>query len=186
PAIYQPYNEDGSINLNTIMPNPLWIADNDIDQNRFTRIISNNALTWNTPIENLSFTSRFAVDYRVTNYKNYRNRISGDGAALNGLGWQTHNSGTNYTFQNRLDYNWLTGDHNFDFTVLQEFQKNRNYYLYAEANQFGTDGLTNLNTAGTPAGADSQFEDWAVASYMGTASYSFDGRYVLNGTYRRE
>ena len=186
PAIYQPYNEDGSINLNTIMPNPLWIADNDIDQNRFTRVLSNNALTWQTPIENLSFTSRFAVDYRVTNYKNYRNRISGDGAALNGTGWQTHNSGTNYTFQNRLDYSWLTGDHNFDFTVLQEFQKNRNYYLYAYANQFGTDGLTNLNTAGTPAGADSQFEDWAVASYMGTASYSFDGRYVLNGTYRRE
>lgn len=187
PAIYQPYNEDGSINvMNTILPNPLWVAQEDIDENKLTRIISNNELTWATPIDNLSFSSRVAIDYRITNYKRYRNRIRGDGDNTNGYGFQSHNSGTTYVFQNRLDYNWLTGLHSLDFTILQEFQKNRNYYLSGEGNEFGTDGLTNLSSAGTPTGAFSSFTDWSVASYMGTVSYAFDGRYVLNGTYRRE
>lgn len=187
PGIYQPYNDDGSINVhNTILPNPLWIAQEDIDENRLTRILSNNSVTWDIPIENLSFTSRVSIDYQVTNYKRYRNRIRGDGDATNGFGWQSHNSSTSYVFQNRLDYLLTSGKHNLDFTVLQEFQKNRRYFLEAVGNEFGTDGLTNLNTAGTPTTANSLFTDWAVASYMGTASYSFDRRYVLNGTYRKE
>lgn len=187
PGIYTPYNDDGSINvMGTILPNPLWIAQEDIDENRFTRILTNNDLTWATPIENLSFTSRVSIDYQVTNYKRYRNRIRGDGDATNGYGWQSHNSSTSYVFQNRLDYQWITENHNLDLIVLQEFQKNRRYYLEADANEFGTDGLTNLNTAGTPTTANSFFTDWSVASYMGTASYTYANRYVINGTYRKE
>lgn len=186
PPTYEPYNKDGSINLNTNLPNPLWVAENDIDINRLTRILSNNSITWQTPVENLSFSSRASIDYRITNYKRYRNRISGDGAGTNGYGYQSHNSSTSYVFQNRLDYKWLTGPHSLDFTVLQEYQKNRRYLLEADGEEFGTDGLSNLASAGSPTLASSQFTDWSVASYMGTASYSFDNTYVLNGTYRRE
>src|SRR5690606_34276333 len=103
-AIYQPYNEDGSINLNTLLPNPLWIAQNEIDANKFTRILSNNSINWMTPIEDLSFTSTVAIDYQVSNYKRYRNRISGDGDSTNGYGWQTNNNSVSYVFQNSLDY----------------------------------------------------------------------------------
>ncbi|TXE10354.1 TonB-dependent receptor [Gelidibacter salicanalis] len=186
PPTYQPYNNDGSINLDTNLPNPLWVAQNDIDTNRLTRILSNNSITWQTPVENLSFSSRASIDYRVSNYKRYRNRISGDGSGTNGYGYQSHTSSTSYVFQNRLDYKWLTGLHSFDFTVLQEFQKNRRYLLEADGEEFGTDGLSNLASAGSPTLASSEYTDWAVASYMGTASYSFQNTYVLNGTYRRE
>lgn len=186
PPIERIYNEDGSININTSQPNPAWIAANDIDQNRFTRIISNNSLEWQTPIKNLRFTTKFGVDYQVSNYKRYRNRISGDGEATNGYGWQSHTSATNYVFQNFLNYVLDLGDHVFDFTVLQEYQENRNYYLEADGEEFGTDGLTNLNTSGSPTTANSTFNDWSVAAYMGTVSYSFDSRYVLNGTFRTE
>ena len=186
PAIYQPYKDDGSINLGTRLPNPLWIAQQEIDENKFNRILSNNSLSWETPIENLSFTTSTSIDYQLVNYKNYRNRISGDGDATNGNGWQTHNSSVSYVFQNSLDYTIAFDNHKFDLKALQEFQKNRNYYLMAEANEFGTDGLTNLSSAGSPISASSSFTDWAVASYMGTLSYSFDDKYVLNGTYRRE
>ncbi|WP_163517406.1 SusC/RagA family TonB-linked outer membrane protein [Gelidibacter japonicus] len=186
PPTYQPYNNDGTINLDTNLPNPLWISQNDIDENRLTRILSNNSATWQTPIENLSFSTRASIDYRISNYKRYRNRISGDGDNTNGYGYQSHNSSTSYVFQNRLDYNWMSGHHSLDLTLLQEYQKNRNYFLAADAEEFGTDGLTNLASAGSPTLATSSFTDWAVASYMLTASYSFDKTYVLNGTYRRE
>ena len=91
-----------------------------------------------------------------------------------------------YVFQNSLDYGLYLGDHNFDFKVLQEFQKFRRNYIDAEANNFAVDGLSNLAVAGNPTGAYSDFTDWAVASYLGTLSYNFNSRYVLNGTFRRE
>jgi TonB-linked SusC/RagA family outer membrane protein len=182
----QPYNEDGSININTGLPNPLWIAQEDIDDSKFTRILSNNSLNWNTPIENLDFTTRASIDYQVYNYKRYRNRISGDGDDTNGYGWQAHRNTVTYVFQNSLDYLLELDSHRFDFKLLQEYQENKNYYLEADADQFGTDGLTNLGTAGNPTTAFSSFTDWMVASYLGTVSYSYDNRYVVNGTYRRE
>ncbi|MGY5851793.1 SusC/RagA family TonB-linked outer membrane protein [Salegentibacter sp. F14] len=184
--IDQPYNEDGSINIGTGLPNPLYIAENDIDQSKLTRILSNNSLNWQTPIENLSATSRFSVDYQVYNYKRYRNRVRGDGDATNGYGWAVNRNTATYVFQNSLDYFWNTGDHNFDFKVLQEYQKYRRSYLSAQGDQFVADGLTNLASAGNPIGAYSEFTDWSVASYLGNASYNFNNRYVVDLTYRRE
>jgi len=186
PSIDQAYNDDGSYNLNTAMPNPLFIAENDIDENRLTRILTNNQIEWKTPIENLTFSSRVSIDLQMLNYKRYRNRIRGDGDATNGYGFQSHRSMTTYVFQNSFDYSLYLGNHNFDFKVLQEFQKNRNYSLSADGEQFGTDGLTNLSSAGVPTSAYSEFTDWAVAAYMGTLSYNYDRRYVFNATYRRE
>lgn len=188
PPIDQPYDSEGEINLNTTVPNPLWIAQEDIDDSKFTRILTNNALAWDMPIENLSFTSRVNIDWQVFNYKRYRNRISGDGAGTNGYGWQAHSNRMNYVFQNSLDYRLsLTDDHVFDIKLLQEYQENKFYYLEADGDNFGDDGLTNLNSAGNPTTANSYFTDWKVASYLGLIHYSaYDGRFVLDATYRRE
>jgi TonB-dependent starch-binding outer membrane protein SusC len=186
PPIDTAYNEDGSFNLNTGLPNPLFIAEADIDDNKFTRIISNSSLVWNTPIRNLDFTTRAGIDYRITNYKTFDNRISGDGDDVGGSGFQSHSSGVTYVLQNSLDYLLDLGDHNFNFKLLQEYQENRSYYLSAEGNTYPTDGLTNLNTAGQPVDVNSVFNDWYIASYLATAAYSYDDRYVLNGTFRRE
>ena len=186
PPIDQPYNEDGSLNLNTGSPNPLFIMDADINDNKITRIISNSSLVWHTPIENLDFTTRAGIDYRISNYKSYNNRISGDGEDTDGYGFQTIRSGVTYVLQNSLDYFFDLDAHGFSFKLLQEYQENRAYYLSAEGDTFPTDGLTNLGTAGQPVGVYSSWNDWAIASYLATANYSYDDRYVLNGTYRRE
>ena len=182
----QPYNEDGSININTGVPNPLWIAANDIDQSKLTRILSNNSLEWQTPIENLSFTTRFSVDYQVYNLKQYRNRISGDGDSTNGYGAAVSRNTATYVFQNSLDYSLSIGKNNFTFKALQEFQKYRRNYMFADGDQFVADGLTNLASSGNPTSASADFTDWAVASYLGTVSYNYDNKYVLDGTFRRE
>ncbi|RIV70464.1 SusC/RagA family TonB-linked outer membrane protein [Flagellimonas aequoris] len=188
PSTDQAYNADGTINLDTSLPNPLWIAQEDIDDSKITRIITNNSLRWETPIKNLAFTTRANIDYIAYNYKRYRNPISGDGDGSNGYGWQASRNYTTYVFQNSLDYSFNLGeDHQFDVKVLQEWQKNRNYYLEADADNFSDVGLTNLNSAGNPTTANSTFTDWSVASYLGVVNYSaFNSKYVLNGTYRRE
>jgi len=182
------YNDDGSFNLDTDLPNPLWIAQEDIDDNKMTRIITNNSLTWETPVENLTFSTRFNIDYIVNNYKRYRNPVSGDGAGSNGYGWQAHTTNVTYVWQNSLDYVWnINDDHTIDFKVLQEWQKNRYYYLDGDGDNFSDVGLTNLNTAGNPTSANSLFTDWSVASYLAMAHYSaFSGKYIFDATYRKE
>ncbi|WBL21923.1 SusC/RagA family TonB-linked outer membrane protein [Zunongwangia sp. HRR-M8] len=184
--IDQPYNEDGTYNLNTSLPNPLYIAENDIDESRLTRILSNNSINWYLPIEGLSFTSRMSIDYQVYRYKTYNNRVSGDGDGTNGYGFEVSRNTATYVFQNSFDYALTLDDNSFNFKLLQEYQKYRRSYLSAAADNFATDGLSNLAVAGNPTEANSEFTDWAVASYMLTGSYNFDNRYVLNGTYRRE
>lgn len=189
PPIEQPYNADGSINIfGTSLPNPLWIAQEDIDDSKLTRIISNNAITWDLPIKNLSYTSRVSIDYQVYNYKRYRNPVRGDGASTNGYGWQANRNRANYVIQNSLNYSMEFNDvHKLDLTVLQEWQKNRLYYLEADGDSFGDVGLTNLNSSGNPTTANSWFTDWAIASYLGLAHFSaFDGKYVLDASFRRE
>ena len=191
PPIEQPYTDDGEINVlnpGTTLPNPLWIAQEDIDESKYTRIITNNSFDWDLPIENLHFSTRVNIDYQVYNYKRYRNPIRGDGAGSNGYGWQAHSNNAVYVFQNALDYTWdLDENHSFDFKVLQEWQKNRYYYLETDGDNFADVGLTNLASAGNPTSAFSSYTDWAVASYLGTVHYSgFDGKYVFDATYRRE
>lgn len=189
PPIEQPYNDDGSINIyGTSLPNPLWIAQEDLDESKFTRIITNNSLSWDMPIKNLSFTTRLNIDYQIFNYKRYRNPLRGDGAGSNGYGWQTHSSNTIYVLQNSFDYTLnINDDHRIDFKVLQEWQKNRYYYLSADGDNFSDVGLTNLASAGNPTSAYSEYTDWAVASYLGTLHYAaFDSKYVLDATFRRE
>ncbi|QFZ54892.1 TonB-dependent receptor [Oceanihabitans sp. IOP_32] len=189
PATEQAYNDDGTLNLGTKLPNPLWIAQEDIDDNRTTRIMSNNSLSWETPIENLVFTTTGSIDYVVANFKRYRNPVRGDGDSSNGYGYQSHRSYTTYVFQNSLDYSFNIGeDHNFNVTALQEWQKNRNYFLAGEADNFSDVGLTNLSSAGNKTdGTESTYLDWSIASYLGMINYSaYNSKYVLNATYRRE
>jgi len=187
PSIDQAYNEDGSINYQTTsLPNPLWIAQEDVDDSKFTRILSNNTLKWETPIENLNFSSKVNIDYRVYNYKRYRNPIRGDGDGVNGYGWQAHSNSVTYVWQNSLDYNLTMSDHKFNFKLLQEYQENRYYYLDADGDNFSDRGLTNLNSAGNPTWVDSYFEDWYIGSYLGMIHYSYANKYILDVNYRRE
>lgn len=189
PPIEQPYNDDGSINIfGTTLPNPLWIAQEDIDESKFLRILTNNSLSWEMPIKNLSFTTRMNIDFQMFNYKRYRNPIRGDGAGSNGYGWQTHTSNAVYVFQNSFDYTFnLNDNHRFDFKILQEWQKNRYYHLEADGDNFADVGLTNLASAGNPTWAYSEYTDWIVASYLATLHYSaFDSKFVIDATYRRE
>ncbi|TNE49744.1 MAG: TonB-dependent receptor [Bacteroidetes bacterium] len=188
----QPYNADGSINIVDILNltnirNPLWMAENDIHLNKLARFITNNSLSWNTPIPNLGFTTRVGIDFSTNDYKQYWNRLHGDGVNIGGYAYVENNKTMNYVIQNSLDYSFnFNRSHNFDLKVLQEYQKNNSTQIWADGEGFSTDGLTNLASASTPTGAYSGFTDWAIASYTAMLNYDFNTKYILSATYRRE
>ena len=183
-----PYNADGSINqFGGSLPNPLYITDHNINDNKFTRIVSNNSISWDIG-SGLVAGSRFNVDYQIYNSRTYSDRNYGYGAATSGDASQYMRNNVFFVSQNYLDYNLqLDDNHIFDFKLLQEYQTNKRYYVGGEGENFPDDGLFNLDSAGSPISINSSFLDTHFASYLGLMSYkAFDSKYVLNASFRRE
>ncbi len=183
-----PYNDDGTINeFSGSLPNPLYLVENDITENRFTRVVTNNSLNWQIT-DNLSYGTVFNVDFQLYNFRNYSNTEYGYGAATSGDATQYDRTNAYYVIQNYVDYNLeLSEDHVFDFKILQEYQANRYYFLGGSGESFADSGLYNLTSVGTPTSVTSSTSDWYVGAYLGLLKYSaFGGKYILDLSYRRE
>ena len=187
PLVY-PYNDDGTpAEFGGSLPNPLILTRDNINNNLFTRILSNNSLTWDIG-SGFSVGTRFNIDYQIFNRKTYSNKDYGYGAQTSGDASQSYRNNVTYVFQNYIDYNLeLNEDHSFDFKLLQEYQSNRRYFLGANVENFADSGLYNLDSAGKPTAAFSSFNDWYVGAYLALVHYSaFDSKYVADLSFRRE
>lgn len=183
---YAAYNEDGTPNLNLYgLFHPVYLAENDITTNDLTRALVNSYLEWDI-IKDLKFRTFVGMDFNLANYKEYRNRIHGDAAAENGAAYASAKRNFNTVFQNSLDYTLRLGDHNLALKALLEYQKNKQFILWGSGENFSTDGLTNISSAGANFDASSSFEDWSNLSYLGMANYNYRGKYVADFTFRRE
>lgn len=183
---YRAYNEDGSPNLNLYgLFHPVYLAENDVNTNDFTRAIVSSNLEWEI-IKDLKFRTFVSMDYNLVNYKQYQNRKHGDAAEENGYAYSSANRNYNTVYQNSLDYTVRLSDHNISLKALMEFQKNKNWDLWGDGKNFPTDGLTNINSAGANFDAGSSFTDWSNLSYLGMVNYNFRGKYIADFTFRRE
>ena len=186
--LLEPYTKEGEINqYGGALPNPLYVTSNNINENKLTRIITNNSVNLNI-IDGLDFTSRFNIDYQVYHRKAFSDRNYGYGQSNNGELFDAHRNNVTYTIQNFLDYKInLNEDHEIDIKLLQEYQQNKSYFLSAEGYEFPDDGLHYLNSAGSPISVGSSFFDWYVGAYMLSTHYSgFEGKYVADINIRRE
>lgn len=186
-----PYNPDGSYNIDDIqnftsIHNTLYSLSNNIVRNKMIRGISNTKVDYKI-IKNLTFSSRFNLDFILNDYRNFQNRYHGDGDGVKG--YSERNIATDYTWvtQNSLNYNFRLGDvHRFDLTGVFEHQKYQNESLYGYGENFPADGLTNIASAGANDDASSAFTDWLNTSYLGMFNYSFANRLIVDATIRRE
>ena len=181
-------NEDGSPNqYGGGVPNPLYITSENLNDIKFTRIVTNNSLTYDI-MDGLTFGTRLNVDYLIRDRKYYRNTIYGYSVPNGGELDDYHSNNVTYVIQNYLDYNWeLNDNHEFDFKILQEYQTNRFTSLSAGGESFPDAGLFYLNNAGSPVSVGSSYSDWYVGAYLASVHYvGFGGKYVGDLTYRRE
>ena len=185
---FAPYNADGTLNITNIgsLHNTLYREKHNVTYNKLTRMSSNTKVDIGL-MENLTFSSRMGLDFVLNEYKNYNNRYNGDGRNVNGSVSVSDSKNFNWVSQNSLNYKFNIGDkHNFDVTALFEYQKNQNTFLSGYGENFSTDGLTNISSAGANFDASSSESDWINVSYLGMINYNYDGKYILDATYRRE
>lgn len=193
PAIFPAYNADGSYfkDQTTLNPfpvdNPLAIANLIKDKGYSTRILSNLFADIKI-IEGLNFRTSVGGDL-ISNKNNYYvsrqlllSSLIGSAAvnADQNLNWLTENTLTfNRTFSDRHKLNGVLG------YTAQGF-----HYEGATANSanFNNDfaSFYNLGAGATLQAPSSSVVEWALISYLSRVNYSFDNRYLVTLTARRD
>src|SRR5699024_9643481 len=181
-------NPDGSPNLD-LSPNifnPLYIQEHDITRKRSYRVLNNTSIDVKL-MDNFSFKTNFAIDYILTEQKNYNNPYYGDGEDVQGSVNDIDNRNFNYVWRNTLNYIWdLNEENNFDFSLISETQRNYHNTLDAYGEGMAAAGLPNLSTTAVPQDAWSITEDWAVQSFTGLVNYSYNNKLYVDASLRYE
>lgn len=187
------YDADGNIDYGPNftsqsggLHNVLLTANDNIANNNITRVLQNSALNVDIT-DDLKFKTVLGLDYTVANFKQWRTPLHGDGLSNKGTGYESTNRFYTYTTQNSLDYNLtLAEKHNFSVSAVQEFTKYKNNYLWASANNFPNEHLTNLSAASAGYDASSSFNDMMSMRYVGLVNYNFDQKYLVNMSFTRQ
>jgi len=176
-------NEDGSPNLD-IGANPFGQFNgtplsnqigNDSDE-RFNQIVTSANLTYNiTPT--LTATSDFSVEFFDFTGEQKNSSITTDGFGI-GQGFGFHNKFINYNFNGLLNYANTFDKHEVDVTVGGNTQRSFNTSLNVSGNNFATDQLQTLNTAGNITGGGQQISNFAFIGLVSRMSYTYNNKYI--------
>ena len=196
-----PYLPDGTLNqtplaglLDNLTVNPLTIITKSGSIKNLTRRLRTfNSLygEWDI-IDALKYRINVGLDYSQDQNDNYfgPNTMYNTNTTIDKSNEYIGNSEAwTYTIENLLTYDKTFLDkHRISFTGLYSVQKD-----HIQGSQFnGTGNLAdyiqdfNLNLANTITASNGTFAERGLISYMGRLNYSFDGRYLLTATIRRD
>jgi TonB-linked SusC/RagA family outer membrane protein len=192
--LQNPYNADGTLNIGTAtkdfgsLYNPLYIVGNDIHSlNDFTA--NTKAEAKYNILDNLSFTTRLGLQYINFEEYYYNNPFHGDGKAANGRGYAYNTRYFLYDWTNQLDYHvnlTRNKDLNLNATVGYESISSKGYFVSAQSQNFPTSTLTYAVVASSPTIGNNSASDYTFASEFGRATLNYKGKYILQGSFRRD
>ena len=104
-----------------------------------------------------------------------------------GLGYLLDRNDNKWLTTNTLNYNLNVGD-NSTFGLLggYSFETSRFTELYLEGTGFASDEFRNLSSAANPTAASEEASEWALESQFLRANYNHNGKYIVEGTLRRD
>lgn len=196
-----PYNTDGSVNLtpaagsiDAYQISPLTLktkADAILSRNRSLRTF-NSAYLEVKIIEGLRYRFNAGLNYSQSSYNGY----SGPLTYVNTATVQSSSSASvsnteywNYDLQNLLYYDKVIAQkHRINFTGLFEVTKDHSQGSSMSVTGVPADYIGSANFAlasGTPT-ASGSFTEQGLLSYMGRLNYSYNNRYSLTATVRRD
>lgn len=140
-------------------------------------------------IDGLTVRSEFSSDIGMNNTYAFTPSYT-FGAIKNELreGTRTKSYNIFYSWRNVATYNKTLGEkHNINAMLGQEMQRSSYEYLYGYRSGYLTNGATDLDAGDAATGkANNNSGASALLSYFGRAFYSYDDRYLLTATLRRD
>jgi len=182
----QIYNANGELNtsLSTSVFNTVYLAENNISKLDGTRAISNNSLSYQIN-DNLKFTSRYSIDYNLTNSHRYQNAVHGGGVSDNGYAYQSNGRSFTWAFANQLKWDKTFNDVHYVSALAQmSYQKQKYDFLSSSGENVATDKLIYVSSFQTNQSASGSFSDWKELGYLGILNYSYDDKYIVDLSFR--
>ncbi|MFD1188507.1 SusC/RagA family TonB-linked outer membrane protein [Pontibacter rugosus] len=163
------------------------VAETQWNDNLYNRnVISARTFAEVKFLQDFKFTTNISVD--VSNYlaSEFDNNRVGDGAPAGRASRTSSNATTanvnqllNYstTFNNRHFVDALVGHENYSYTYK---------YLYGMRQNLIVEDNTELGNFTTTNSLDSRTDAYRVESYLSRLNYTFDDKYTISGSYRRD
>jgi len=188
------YDEDGEPvffpTSESLFCNPIFDteSENCTNESKVNRIFA-SAYVEADFLKHFKYRMNLGVDNSDTRQGIFNGSYSG--ANLGGISTASVENTDNYTYtlENILKYSQNFNDkHQIDLTLLQSVQKyqSENYYMSVSDLPYETQKWYNMATANTVNSVTSNLEEWQLASFMGRINYSYDGKYLLQGTLRAD
>lgn len=162
------------------------VQETELNENRFKKnAISARAYGEITFLKDFKFTQKINADFNNTDRSSYDNNIIGDGAPA-GRATLTGINQASITATQVLNYNKVIEDHSFEFLAGHETYKFRYDYLTGSKNSQVLDGNRELVNFSTISNLNSYKDRYNLESYFTQLNYNYQGKYFLNGSYRRD
>jgi TonB-linked SusC/RagA family outer membrane protein len=185
----QVYDELGNYEIYPMFPellfaNPfLGLTRERLDRRKY---ITGTAYAEVTPgfLQGLKYRLNASTTYEIGRQAGYSGRLAND---LVGSGYANNNETRNWVIENILMYGKDFGRHHIDFTGLYSAQRSDYFRSGASANTFINDQLDFYRLdAGENRTSSSYGDKSSLLSQMGRINYSYDSRYLLTVTARRD
>lgn len=187
------YEEDGSYTIypmysESLWANPMLGTTKDAERRQWNISLNGYAelqfgKMW-APLEGLSYKFNAGFSYSPTRNSTYSGRPSNDN---NGTGEIFNAETQTYTIENILNYDKDFGKNHIGVTLLYAATRKKYNESDAKAVGFVNDDLSfnNLGNGSTPS-VKSYADLYTTCSQMGRINYSYDSRYLITLTARRD
>lgn len=190
----EPYDASGNIRLSAwedssvaFAKNPLS-AINELNSDKTTKLISNNAFDLTLPfLPGFNYKLNTGYTFQTQNYKNYQGRNTYEGAQANGILNTSNTESNDWLVENIFSYQRDFGKHRLFLTGLYSAQSKTTENNTITGRDFPNDVMYyyQASKAGTLASTAS-YSKVNHESQMLRINYSFDNRYLLTATARRD
>ncbi|HDZ15141.1 MAG TPA: SusC/RagA family TonB-linked outer membrane protein [Pricia sp.] len=151
------------------------------DHDKRGQVLSNTYVKLNLA-NNLSLKSSFGIIYIASDRRKFNPGNRWD--ATQADRWTS--TSFNWLSETILDYNKTLDKHNISMLVGYTSQKESRENSFIQGIGFPNGSIPTLNAAADYSAVDNYINEWGLVSYLARAIYSYDDRYLLTGSSRRD
>ena len=187
--LFAPVNPDGTMPKFVNSPgmvayiNPYAQFTLSMDDYLTTRILANSYLNYEF-LKGLSIKTNLALDKGAESRKQFSPSLITTNSIATGLSSSVDNY--SWTAEAMLNYNKTFGDHSLEVLAGYAGQKFEQVSNSVSGTNFPSDDIPYLSAATAISAGSSNMTHYSLLSTIGRVNYSFKGKYLLAGAFRRD
>lgn len=185
--IYAGRKSDGTFGYQDNYSPEAWLAGESFLKNDSKKVNASGQLTWETPVDGLSFSGKAGLSYYTTYDKTFRAETYFDESKTVGpADLKVYSSNNLYTTYEALaNYTKDFGSHSFKLLAGASAEESVDKNVEGTRNTFPNNYLYELGSGDASTAKNlSKQEEFALVSFFGRLNYSWKDRYLLEGNIR--